>query len=81
MTKSVNIGARITDDVNDGLAKLARATGRSKSWLISEAVRAYVETEAEFIEAVSQGLAERDAGALVNHDVVVGDFERRKTRR
>ncbi len=80
MTKSVNIGARITGDLDDSLARLALATGRSKSWLISEAVRSYVETEAQFIAAVEQGLAESAAGALVEHDDVVGDFERRKQR-
>lgn len=81
MTKSINIGARVTEELNEGLGKLARATGRSKSWLISEAVRAYVESEAQFIEAVEQGLGELETGALVGHSTVVGDFERRKTRR
>jgi predicted transcriptional regulator len=80
MNKPVNIGARISDELNDSLGKLAHATGRSKSWLISEAVRSYVETEAQFIAAVEQGLAEMAAGELVGHDVVVGDFERRKSR-
>ena len=80
MNKSVNIGARITEELNDGLGRLAHATGRSKSWLISEAVRGYVETEAQFIAAVEQGLAERDAGVLVDHDVVIEDFKRRNSR-
>jgi RHH-type transcriptional regulator, rel operon repressor / antitoxin RelB len=80
MNKPVNIGARITEQLNDSLGRLADATGRSKSWLISEAVRSYVDTEAQFIAAVEQGLAERDAGALVEHADVVEDFERRKTR-
>jgi predicted transcriptional regulator len=39
-----------------------------------------VETEAQFIAAVEQGLEEMAAGELVGHDVVVGDFERRKSR-
>jgi predicted transcriptional regulator len=39
MTKSVTIAARVDADLDHELARLAEATGRSKSWLISEALR------------------------------------------
>ena len=56
---------------------LAVATGRSRSWLIAEALKSYVEAEKEFLEAVEEGIKAADEGRLVDHDAVVAEFERR----
>lgn len=81
MTKDVAIGARITEELDDRLRRLAEASGRSKSGVVAEAVQTYVDAEMELIEAVEEGLGARDAGDVVDHATVVEDFERRKRRR
>src|SRR3546814_19390870 len=78
MTRDVAIGARITEELDERLRRLAEASGRSKSGVVAEAVQTYVEAEMEFIEEVEEGLRARDAGDVVEHAAVVEDFARRK---
>jgi RHH-type transcriptional regulator, rel operon repressor / antitoxin RelB len=75
--KTVTIGARISQELGRDLTKLAAATGRSKSWLVADALTSYVESEKAFIEAVEEGIRAADEGRLVDHDAVVAEFERR----
>jgi RHH-type transcriptional regulator, rel operon repressor / antitoxin RelB len=75
--KTVTIGARITEELDRDLAKLAAATGRSKSWLVADALKSYVDSERAFIEAVEEGIKAADEGRLVDHDVVGAEFELR----
>lgn len=76
MAKSVTIAARIDADLDDGLARLAAATGRSKSWLISEALRSYVASEEQFLAAVEEGKQALRDGKTLDHQTVVAAFER-----
>ncbi len=62
MPSSASITARIDEETRDRLERLAEATQRSKSWLVAEAVRAYVDEQAWQVEAIRQGLAEAEAG-------------------
>ena len=55
MAKSVTSAARVDADQDDGLQRRAAATGRRKSWLISEALRSYVASEQQFLVAVEEG--------------------------
>jgi RHH-type rel operon transcriptional repressor/antitoxin RelB len=75
--KTVTIGARISEQLDRDLAKLAAATGRSKSWLVADALKSYVDSEKAFIEAVEEGIKAAAEDRLVDHDVVVAEFERR----
>jgi len=74
---TITIGARISEDLDRDLRALADATGRSRSWLVAEALKSYVEAERAFIEAVEHGIQAADEGRLVDHDTVVAAFERR----
>jgi predicted transcriptional regulator len=75
--KTITIGARISEQLDRDLRMLAVVTGRSKSWLVAEALKSYVRAEKEFIEAVEEGIKAADEGRLVDHDAVVAEFERR----
>lgn len=76
MAKSVTIAARVDADLDDGLERLAAATGRSKSWLISEALRSYVANEQQFLAAVEEGKQALQDGTTLDHQTVVAAFER-----
>ncbi len=60
MSKSVTLAARVDADLDAELARLATATGRSKSWLISEALRSFVANKQQFLAAA--GKAGRSPG-------------------
>ena len=53
MPKSVTIGARISVDLDADLRKLAAVTGRSRSRLMGEALRAYLGAEKELAAALA----------------------------
>jgi RHH-type transcriptional regulator, rel operon repressor / antitoxin RelB len=76
MTKSVTIAARVDADLDGQLDRLAAATGRSKSWLISEALRSYVANEQQFLAAVEEGKQALRDGKTLDHATVVAAFER-----
>jgi RHH-type transcriptional regulator, rel operon repressor / antitoxin RelB len=75
--KTVTIGARISAELDRDLAKLSTATGRSKSWLVADALRSYVESEKAFVEAVEEGIKAYEEGKVVDHEAVVAELERR----
>lgn len=75
--KTVIIGARISEDLNRDLARLAAATGRSKSWLVADALTSYVQSERAFIEAVEEGIEAYEEDRVVDHEAVVANLERR----
>lgn len=76
MSKSVTIAARVDSDLDGELERLAEATGRSKSWLINEALRSYVANEQQFLAAVEEGKEALRAGRVLDHATVVAAFER-----
>ncbi len=81
MAKDAVVTVRIDRALNRQLDALARATKRSKSYLAAEALQHYVESEAEFVAAVEEGLRDLAAGNVVEHAAVVADFKRRARRR
>ena len=81
MTKDAIVTVRIDSTLNRRLEALARATKRSKSYLAAEALQSYVESEAQFVAAIEEGLRDLEADNVVDHDTVVADFKRRKRRR
>jgi predicted transcriptional regulator len=44
---------------------------------VAEALRSYVKTELEFVEAVEVGIRAADEGRLVPHEVVIDALKRR----
>ena len=76
MSKSVTIAARVDVDLDSELERLASATGRSKSWLINEALRSYVANEQQFLAAIEEGKQALRDGKVVDYATVVEAFER-----
>ena len=76
MTKSITLAARVDADLDAELGRLAMATGRSKSWLINDALRSYVANERQFLVAVQEGKQALKEGRVIEHDTVVAAFDR-----
>ncbi len=76
MPKSVTIAARVDTALDADLDRLSAATGRTKSWLINEALRSYVAHEQAFQAAVEEGKQALRDGRVVEHATVVSAFER-----
>jgi RHH-type rel operon transcriptional repressor/antitoxin RelB len=76
LPKPITLSARIDADLDAGLSRLATATGRSKSWLINEALRSYVANEQQFLAAVEEGKQALREGRIIDHETVVTAFDR-----
>lgn len=63
-------------DLDSELERLVSAAGRSKSWLINEALRSYVANEQQFLAAIEEGKQALRDGKVVNHATVVEALER-----
>lgn len=59
---SATITVRLEDEIKDRLARLAEATQRSKSFLASEAIREFVESNEWQIAEIQAALKEANAG-------------------
>ena len=73
------VTARLAEETAERLDRLAAATKRSRSWLVEQAVAAYLDDQAWQVEAIREGLAQADAGEFAD-DAAVGAALRRQPR-
>jgi len=81
MSKSTTLAARVDAELDAELTRLAIAKRRTKSWLINEALRSYVATERQFIDAVKEGKKALKEGRVIDNRTVVAAFNRLTARR
>ena len=81
MPKSATLAARVDAELDAELTRLATAKRRTKSWLINEALRSYVATERQFIDAVKEGKKALKEGRVIDNRTVVAAFNRLTARR
>ena len=72
-----NISVRMSEEKIRQVDRLARALGRSRAWVINEAMDRYLAYERWVIEQVEQVLAEAEAGETVPHDEVMAGVRER----
>ena len=78
MTKEITISTRVTEEIAEKMDRLSEQLGRTRAWVLHEALQAYIASELEFIDAVQDGLNDLAQGHMVNHDEVVADWSRRR---
>ena len=68
------VTTRIDEDTQSRLDQLAKATDRSRSWLVADAIRRYVEEEGWQVAAIEEGVRQADAGDFATEDEVKAAF-------
>lgn len=68
------VTARLDPETKAGIEMLAKATARSRSFLINEAVKAYVEEQSWQIEAIREGLRQAEANEFATAAEVQAAF-------
>lgn len=61
---------RIDADVKKRLEKIARATQRTQSFLIADAIQEYLRVNEWQVEAIMEGVRQADGGDLTPHSEV-----------
>lgn len=69
--KSVVITARIDPETAALLDQVGAAQGRSRSWLVANAVKRMAEEEAAYLAFIQEGLDDIAAGRTVPHEEVM----------
>lgn len=75
-SETTTVTLRVPLAMKERLEALAKATGRSKSFLGIEALEAYLNVQAWQIEEILKGIAEADAGDFASEAEVNAVFER-----
>lgn len=75
------ISVRLNDETTTQLDALAKATGRTRSFLTGQAIKDYLEREAWQIAEIEQAIKEADAGDFVSSDEMNSLFKKLGTAR
>lgn len=67
-TRSATFSVRLKPETRKRLAKLARASGRSSNFLISDAVESYVADQERMLAEMGQAERQLGAGHYVRHE-------------
>lgn len=68
---STTLTIRIDDKTKQKLERLAAATSRSKSYLVSTAINEFIATNEWQIRAIEKAVKSADKGHFVDHEEVV----------
>lgn len=74
--KADTISARLNPETAKKLELLVKATARSRSYLVAEAIETYVEDQAWQIEAIKEGIKEADKGKFATKSQVKKMFKK-----
>jgi predicted transcriptional regulator len=70
------VTTRIDEETGKQLEQLAHATSRSRSWLVSDAIRRYLQEESWQVAAIEEGIRQADAGNFADDKDVQAAFGR-----
>ncbi|MEI6805685.1 MAG: CopG family ribbon-helix-helix protein [Myxococcaceae bacterium] len=65
---SIVLTARVLPDLKEKLDDLAKSTHRARSWLINEALRSYLDSNAWQVQAIKEGVQAAEGGNLISGD-------------
>ena len=74
--KSATVSAKLDPSLAKKLELLAKATARSRSFLVAEAIETYVKDQAWQIKAIQEGIEEADKGKFATDKAVKKTFKK-----
>lgn len=70
-----SITIRTDPELVDKVAALAVAMDRTRNWVVEDAVRQYVESQAWQVDGIEDAMASLDRGEGIDHDNVMAEME------
>lgn len=64
------ITVRLDPEVKSRLERMAKATARTRSFLIADAIEEYLSVNEWQVEAIQEGIRQADAGHLMSHEAI-----------
>lgn len=81
MSKTAVITTRIEPEKLKALEALAKRLDRSRAWVVSEAINAFIAEQTEFLDFVQQGIDDLDNGRWIDHEDLVREIKQRRSQR
>jgi predicted transcriptional regulator len=78
MAKETTISTRVTEELAEKIDRLSEQLGRTRSWILHEALETYIASKLEFIDAIQEGLQDLEQGQVVDHAKMMADWSRRR---
>jgi len=69
------ITIRTDPEITQKIETLAMAMNRSRNWVIEDALKQYIETQAWQIEGVKEAMAAMDRGEGIAHEDVMAEMD------
>ncbi len=66
---------RAETEIVDKLDNLAELLDKSRNYLVNQAIKTYLQTNAWQIDKINQGIAASDNGDAINHDEMMREIE------
>jgi predicted transcriptional regulator len=67
MKKAALVSLRIEEELAERMTNLAKATGRTKSFIATQAIQDYLALQEWQVAAIQEGVDAADQGELVDH--------------
>jgi len=67
---------RTKSEILESLTELAESMERSRNWVIEDALKKYLATQAWQVEAIKEGISSIDNGKSVGHEKVANDLDK-----
>jgi predicted transcriptional regulator len=67
-TRSASLSIRLKPEIKKRLARLAKVSGRSSNFLISDAVESYVADQERLLAEIRQAERDVDSGHYIKHE-------------
>lgn len=68
---STTLTIRIDEETKERLERLAEATARSKSYLVTSAINGFIEANEWQVRAIEKAIKSADEGRFVDHEEVM----------
>jgi RHH-type transcriptional regulator, rel operon repressor / antitoxin RelB len=76
MKSKATLTLRLPEGTKEKIDSLAKATGRTKSFLALDAIQQYIQREAWQVDEIEAGIRQADAGEFASQEGVAAAFER-----
>jgi predicted transcriptional regulator len=70
MSNDATFSVRLPEELRREVDEFAKATKRSRSFVVKEAIEAYIDDRRAYLEAIDEAIKEADKGVFISGDAV-----------
>ena len=75
MAKAASVNVRLEPELDEKLSAVATRLDRSRSWVVQQALKEFIELQLWQMSAIEKGLRDAESGRVIAHEDVVAWVE------